>query len=178
MNTNLPENIKKTSVATFVALTTLLDAKEISQEIFDKLVLTITKTSKGVKGAGEKVIHFLYDDEDEVIARYCNVTHKWFPIDRFAPKSGRVKELDVLMKKEYARVNKIKKQAEDVFASLTQASPEDKLDILTQYEELKEQATPILPTSEEIEAVEGGFDTVEDIASAMGVEVKTEATEA
>ena len=178
MNTTIPENIKKTSASTYEAITKLLDSNEISQSIFDTIVSTITKTTKGVGKAGEKIIHFLYNDEDEVIARYCNVTHKWFPIDRFAPKSGRVKELDLLMKKEYSRVNKIKKQAEEVFESLTQASPEDKLDILTQYEELKEQATPILPTSEEIEAVEGGFDTVEDIASEMGVEVKTEVTEA
>jgi len=177
MATTIPENIKKTSTLTYEAITDLLGKDEITQSVFDIIARTLTKAVMGAKSSGEKLFHFLYNEEGTVIARYCNVTHKWFTIDRFMAKSGRVKEMDILMKKEYNRVGKIKKDAEDLFVSITQADPSEKLEMLTKYEELKEQANPVLPTSDEIESVEGGFDTVEDIAGSLDVEVILEKTQ-
>ncbi len=177
MATTIPENIKKTATSTYETISTLLEKGEISQPVFDKIAVTLEKAVGATKVAGEKVLHFLYDDENEVIGRYCNVTHKWFPIDRFAPKSGRVKEMDTIMKKEYARVAKIKGEAEELFVTLTQADPSEKLELLTKYEELKESAQPQLPTTEELEGVEGGFDTPEELAGDLGVDVILEKTE-
>lgn len=173
----IPENIKKTSTLTYTVISTLLSDKLIDQAIFDKISKTLEKAVLGSKATGEKVLHFLYDEENNIIGRYCNVTHLWFTIDRFMAKSGRVKEMDTLMKKEYMRVGKIKKEAEDLFISLTQAKPEDKLALLTQYEELKEAGQPQLPTSEEIDSVEGGHVTVDDLASELGVVVILEKSE-
>lgn len=173
----IPENIKKTAELTYTTLATLLEGGEITQSVFDKVTGTLVKAVSGTKSTGEKILHFLYDAEGEVIGRYCNVTHKWYNIDRFAPKSGRVKEMDTIMKKEYTRVAKIKKEAEELFVTLTQADPSEKLDLLTKYEELKEAANPQLPTTEELESVEGGFDTPEELAGELGVEVILEKSE-
>lgn len=177
MATTIPENIKKTAHSTYEVITKLLDAGDITESGFNKIASTLEKAVGSAKSAGEKVLHFLYDEEGEVIGRYCNVTHKWFGIDRFAPKSGRVKEMDTVMKKEYTRVAKIKTQAEELFVTLTQADPSEKLDLLTQYEELKESAQPQLPTSEELDSVEGGFDTPEELAGDLGVECILEKSE-
>lgn len=177
MATTIPENIKKTAHSTYEVITALLESGDLAQAGFNKIASTLEKAVGSTKQAGEKVLHFLYDNENEIIGRYCNVTHKWFGIDRFAPKSGRVKEMDVIMKKEYTRVAKIKKEAEELFVSLTQADPSEKLDLLTQYEELKEAAQPQLPTSEELESVEGGFDTVEELSADLGVECILEKSE-
>lgn len=171
MATTLPENIKKTSALTFSLITTLRDSGDITEDTFNKISKTLEKTAGSKSKAGEKVQHMLYDTEGNLIGRYCNVTHRWYEIDRFAPKSGRVKEMDLLMKKEYTRVSKIKTEAEELFAQLTQADPAEKLDLLTKYEEVKENANPQLPTTEEIEAVENGFDTVEELADDLGVDV-------
>lgn len=177
MPTTIPENIKKTSALTYAVITTLLSDELIDQSIFDKISKTLEKAVMGAKSNGEKVLHFLYNEDNDILGRYCNVTHKWFTPDRFMAKSGRVKEMDTLMKKEYMRVGKIKKEAEELFVSLTQADPSEKLEMLTKYEELKEAAQPTLPTSEEIESVEGGFDTVEELAGSLDVEVILEKTE-
>ena len=177
MATIIPENIKKTALLTFTTISSLLEKGDITDSVFKKIEATLTKAVGSAKQAGEKVLHFLYDEDNEIIGRYCNVTHKWFAIDRFAPKSGRVKEMDGIMKKEYTRVAKIKTEAEALFVTLTQADPSKKLDLLTQYEELKESAQPQLPTSDELDGVEGGFDVVEDLASEIGVEVILEKTE-
>ncbi len=177
MTTTIPENIKKTATLTYTTISTLLEDGKIDQSAFDVISSTLTKIIGKSKASGEKVLHFLFDSENEVIGRYCNVTHKWYEIDRFAPKSGRVKEMDVLMKKEYTRVSKIKQEAEALFVTLTQADPSEKLELLTQYEEMKENAQPILPTSEELEGVEGGFESVEELAEDLGVEVILEKTE-
>lgn len=177
MATTIPENIKKTAVHTYETLSRLLEKGDISQPAFDKIASTLEKAVGMTKSAGEKVQHFLYDDVGETIGRYCNVTHKWFPIDRFAPKSGRVKEMDTIMKKEYARVAKIKTEAEELFVTLTQADPSEKLELLTKYEELKESAQPQLPTSEELDSVEGGFDTPDELAADLGVECILEKSE-
>ncbi len=176
--TTIPENIKKTAELTYTTLSELLAKDEINQSIFDKLASTMTKMVGKTKGTGEKVLHFLYDIDDEIIGRYCNVTHQWFAIDRFAPKSGRVKEMDQLMKKEYTRVSKIKQEAEALFITLTQADPSEKLELLAQYEELKESANPVLPTTDELEGVEGGFESVEDLAAELDVDVILEKSEA
>lgn len=173
----IPENIKKTAVSTYETISALLKSGDITEAIFAKIEVTLIKAVGATKVAGEKVLHFLYDAENEVIGRYCNVTHKWFAIDRFAPKSGRVKEMDVIMKKEYGRVAKIKTEAEALFVTLTQADPSEKLELLTQYEELKESAQPQLPTSEELESVEGGFESPEELAGDLGVEVILEKSE-
>ncbi len=173
----IPENIKKTSTLTYSVISTLLSDELIDQSIFDKISKTLEKAVKGINSNGEKVLHFLYNEDNEIIGRYCNVTHLWFPLDRFMAKSGRVKEMDLLMKKEYMRVGKIKKEAEELFISLTQAQPEDKLELLTKYEELKEAGQPQLPTSEEIGSVEGGHVTVDDLASELGVVVILEKSE-
>ena len=177
MSTTIPENIKKTSVATFIAIQALLTSGELTQESFDKIEFTLRKAVGATKQAGEKVISFLYDDDNEVIARFCNVTAKWFTIDRFLAKSGRVKEMDLLMKKEYTRVGKIKKDLEQKWVELMDAEGSDKLDLLNAYEELKSSAEPQLPTDEEIGSVEGGFDSVEDIAIELDVAVKTQKSE-
>lgn len=177
MATIIPENIKKTAHVTYVKLQNLLESDKITQEVFEGIANTLVKAVGTVKGGGEKVLHFLYDENNDILGRYCNVTHKWFNIDRFAPKSGRVKEMDQLMKKEYTRVSKIKTEAEELFVTLTQADPSEKLDLLTKYEELKESAQPNLPTTDELDSVEGGYDTVEELAVELGVEVILEKTE-
>ena len=169
--TILPENIKKTSAATYGLIESLKNSGEITEDIFTKISKTLEKTVGKSGPKGEKVQHMLYDENGEIIGRYCNVTHKWFNIDRFAPKSGRVKEMDLIMKKEYTRVSKIKNEAEELFTQLTQADPSEKLELLTKYEELKESAQPQLPTTEEIESVTEGFDTVEELAGELGVDV-------
>ena len=175
--TTIPENIKKTAELTYNTISILLENNGIDQVAFDKIASTLTKAIGKSKATGEKVQHMLYDELNEIIGRYCNVTHKWFAIDRFMAKSGRVKEMDLLMKKEYTRVSKIKTEAEELFTTLTQADPSEKLELLTKYEELKESAQPQLPTSDEIDSVEGGFETVEELAGELNVEVILEKTE-
>lgn len=140
-NTNtentLPKSIKKTAEETFLEVLKQLENKELSELAAKAIIKTLEKKVGSKSSAtGEKVVTTLTDDLDNVIGKLCNVTQKWFKIDRFAPKSGRVKEIDSIMKKEYSKISSIKKQAQKKFEEITLAKPEDKIKLLTEYEEL------------------------------------------
>ena len=164
------DKVKKTVVPMIDYLASKVDTATL-KEFVEKFGLKSTTS-----GQPREAVK-LFDANGNVLGRRCTVTGKWFPIDRFYKSTTFIKEADKLKQKYYAEGQKIKKEAEKLLKKAREEEdPAKKLELFEQYDAQIEKAKEIAnkDVSGEVE-FEGGFDTIEDLAKSLGVEVITSA---
>lgn len=162
--------IKKTMVD---ALAFVQEHGNMSQ---DNLALFIKKfcEAKSGQSTGPREVTILKDIDGNQLGRKCTVTDLWFPNGAFSKNTTCIKLADSEKGKLY---NESKKMEKDAQALLEEARDiTDVADKVAKYEEYDQKlaeakAYRLQPIEVTDEMKEGGFDTIEDLANDLGVEV-------
>jgi hypothetical protein len=140
-------------------------------------VIAIMQPAEGTTSNGPREITILRDGptvDANVLGRKCTVTGLFFPIDRFAKNTSCIKEADAAKGKLY---NESKAMEKDAMAVLDEAREiEDAMEKVAKFEEYDQKLLDAKAhRSQEVQvdkkALDGGFATIEELASSLGVEV-------
>ena len=173
--------IKKTMVAC-LAYVTALEGKNGKSLLSEDQIKTFTDdfciAKSGNASDGPRELTILRDGSDvataAILGRKCTLTHKFFPIDRFSKNTSCIKEADAVKLKRY---NESKKMEADAKVLLVEARDitdiQEKVAKFTEYDKALLAATESRKGDIEVDAkwMEGSFDTIEDLAKSLNVEV-------
>lgn len=172
-NTN-PLVIKKTFQETYDTLLNAGVPDFMGSEAFNDMVKNqfVAKTSTGP--ATPREVTILRDVDQNILGRKCMLANKWFSISEFFKGTSVIKTLDQEKAKIYNAAKKLEKEANTIRdEAKTAETPEERLALYDKYEDAIDaaKAAQSVPVDAKIvaKAAEGGLDTIEDLASALGV---------
>lgn len=169
----MAKEIKKTMVAPIAYLAGILTESQL-QEFTEKFGLRAAGSSSS---NGPREITILKDAEGNMLGRKCMVTNAFFVADRFSKNTTCIKEADAARGSRHAEARKALKEAEAILVEAREiADIEEKVAKFEEYDNAVQAANDL--RSAEIvvkdEWLEGSFETIEDLAADLGVEVQTE----
>ena len=166
----MAKEIKKTMVDALAFITEHGNMSKENLELFTTNYC-IAK-SGGSKGPRElTILRAGSSVEDEILGRKCTITHKFFTIDRFSKNTSCIKEADAVKLKRYNESKKMEKAAQSLLAEARDITDvAEKVAKFEEYDAALAEATEYRKADFDVE-FEGGFDTIEDLAASLGVEV-------
>ena len=174
----MAQTIKKTMVE---ALAFVTEHGNMSKENLALFTNEYCVAKSGTTGSnGPREVTILKDIDGEQIGRKCTVTNLWFDNSYFSKGTTCVKSADTAKGRLYNESKKMEKDAQvllDEAKDLTDI--EDKVAKYEEYDaKLSEaKAHRLQPIDVTEEMTSGGFETIEDLASDMGVEVNPQPEE-
>jgi hypothetical protein len=168
-------NIKKSMVAVLEFVT---ENGNMSKENLTKFTNEFCVSKSAPESTGPREVTILKDNAGNMLGRKCTVTGLWFEADCFSKGTTCVKEADAARGKLYNESKKMEKEALSILEEAKELT--DVMEKVAKYEEydakLAEAKTfrnqPVVVTES---MTEGGFATIEELATAMGVELPTDA---
>ena len=168
--------IKKTMVE---ALAFVTENGNMSADNLELFTSSFCIAKSGAAGSnGPKPLTILRDGSDvatsTILGRLCSVTHKFFIIDRFAKNTSCIKEADAAKGKLYNESKQLEKAAQTLLDEARDiADIEEKVAKFEEYDQALINAAEVRKTPVEVqdEWLDGSFDTIEELASDLGVEV-------
>ena len=117
----------------------------------------------------------LFSEAGEMIGRRCSVSKRWLSIDNFFKDVAMCKIVDKMKAKLYTESKAMEKAANEILATARDLTdPAEKLAAFENYDDEMVKAREHRLQTLELDLDEiGGFDTVEELAESMGVEVIT-----
>lgn len=166
----MAKEIKKTMEAPLAWLEGKLDAEQLVEftELFGY-------KADGSTSTGPREITILKDSEGEMLGRKCTVCGVFFPADRFAKNTTCIKEADGAKGKLYNESKKMEKEAMVILEEAREIT--DVAEKVAKFEEydqklLEAKEYRLQPIEVNPEWLEGSFETIEELASSLGVEVQ------
>ena len=164
-------NIKKTMVATLAFVT---ENGNMSKENLDLFTNTFCVAKSGSTSTGPREITILKDIDGNQLGRKCTVTKLWFANDSFSKNTTCIKEADAAKGKLYNTSKQMEKGAQTLLSEAAEIIDiNDKVAKYEEYDAALASAKAYRLQGVEITAtmVDGGFDTIEDLAADLYVEV-------
>jgi hypothetical protein len=169
--------IKKTMVAVLAFVT---ENGNMSKDNLAKFTNEFCVSKSSNESTGPREITILKDNAGNMLGRKCTITGLWFEAERFSKGTTCVKEADAARVKQYNESKKMEKEALSILDEAKEIT--DVMEKVAKYEEYDTKLAeakvfrtqPIAVTDV---MTEGGFATIEELATAMGVELPTESEE-
>jgi hypothetical protein len=161
--------IKKTMVAVLAFVTENGNMSKDNLELF-----TSKFCVKASGSTGSREVTILKDIEGEQIGRKCSLTGLWFSNDSFSKNTTCVKLADAARGKRHGDARAMEAAAKSILAEAKELT--DIADKVAKYEEYDaklaeaqaHRGSEVIITDE---MKEGGVETIEELAKALGVEV-------
>ena len=146
----------------------------MSKENLEKFTNEFCVAKSATTSNGPREVTILKDIDGNQLGRKCTVTEKWFANDAFSKGTTCVKLADAERAKLYTESKKMERDAQKLLDEAKEITDvEEKVAKYEEYDKALADAkafrtTPVTITDE---MLVGGFDTIEDLAASMGVEV-------
>ena len=164
--------IKKTMVDALAFVTQYGNMSKDNLAIFTKQFCE-AKDGSTTTGTPREAVK-LYDVDGVLLGRKCTVTGKWFGADCFYKDGSIHKEADAAKAKLYTESKKMESEAQRILDEAREITDmEDKLAAYERYDTAMVEAKNHRLQPLDI-TIKGGFDTIQDLAAALGVDVITE----
>jgi hypothetical protein len=167
----MPVEIKKTMVE---ALAFVTENGNMSKDNLELFTSRFCVKASGSTSTGPREITILKDIEGEQLGRKCSVTGLWFSNDSFSKNTTCVKLADAARGKNYTEARAMETDAKSILAEAKELTDiEAKVAKYEEYDAKLAEAqahrgSEVIVTDE---MKEGGVETIEELAKALGVEV-------
>jgi len=167
----MSQTIKKTMVDALAFVTEHGNMSADNLELFTNKFCVAKGTTSST---GPREVTILKDIEGVQLGRKCTVTGLWFDNSHFAKGTTCVKKADAAKGKLYAHSKKMEQEAQSLLAEAKDLT--DIEEKVAKYEEFdaklaEAKAYRLQPVEVTSEMTEGGVESIEELATALGVEV-------
>lgn len=162
--------IKKTMVD---ALAFVEEHGNMSKENLNTFIKEFCEAKSGAS-TGPREVTILKDEDGNMLGRKCTVTGLWFPADAFSKNTTCVKLADAAKGKLYGESKKMEKEAQKILDEARELTDiDEKVAAYEEYDKKLQEAKEyrLQPVEVTDEMKEGGFNSIEDLAEDLGVEV-------